>query len=159
LSDQQSNSANASNGDEPGFTWHPVHRGKSFAQVHNELVDEIGRDQRSYKLAMDGAEGSEHDSLTTIVDLERRWSTYEFDWAEMDPKVLADRILRFEQERERRQEMIPFADYRASGALMASDEPMASRETEGMTFGPGKVAVVAIIVAIVVLVVLIAAVQ
>jgi hypothetical protein len=104
------------------FEWHPVYAGKSFDQVLRELTEEISRDQRSYKLAMDGAEASEHDSLVTVVDLERRWSEYEFDWAEMDPKQLASRILKFEQECERQRRAIPFADYRASGALMETGE-------------------------------------
>ncbi|MBA2776737.1 MAG: hypothetical protein H0U31_08415, partial [Chloroflexia bacterium] len=58
--------------------------------------------------------------LATVVELQRRWCAYEFDWAETDPRALADRILTFEQERERRQELLSFDDYRASGALVAS---------------------------------------
>jgi len=103
-----------------GFVWHPTYTGQSFARVHGDLVENIGRDQRAYQLAMDGAEGSEHDALATVVELQRRWCTYEFDWAETDPRALADRILTFEQERERRQELLSFDDYRASGALVAS---------------------------------------
>jgi hypothetical protein len=157
VSDQHEMSApSESNGSEPGFTWHPVHRGKSFNRVHGELVEEIGRDQRSYKLAMDEAEGAEHDSLTTIVELERRWSIYDFDWAEMDPKALANRILAFEQEREHRQEMIPFADYRASGALVSSNSPASTQQSGGLSLAPGKAAIVAIAVAVVVILVILA---
>ena len=108
----------ASPGGEGSFSWHPVYAGKTYAQVQNELANEIARDQRAYKLAMDGAEASEHDSLITVVELERRWSEYEFDWSEMDAKALAQRIVKFEQECERRQERLSFADYRASGALL-----------------------------------------
>jgi hypothetical protein len=124
VSDQhQSATTSSTANDSAGFTWHPTYAGQSFDQVHAELLDEISRDQRSYKLAMDGAEGAEHDSLTTIVELERRWSTYDFDWAESDPKVLADRILTFEKDRERRKETLSFAEYRASGALVESNAP------------------------------------
>lgn len=100
------------------FTWHPAYAGRSHTQVRAELEHEISRDQRSYALALDGAEHSEHDSLSTVVDVERRWSGYEFDWAEMDAGELADRVLAFEVERERRQELISFADYRAGGGLV-----------------------------------------
>lgn len=114
------------------FDWHPVHRGKTAGQVHAELVRDIARDQRSYKLAMDGAEGAEHDSLTTIVELERRWSTYAFDWAETDPHHLADRILKFEQTCESRQEAISFADYRANGALVADEAPAVAKPARSL---------------------------
>jgi len=129
-----------------GFAWHPVHGGKSFAQVRAELVQDIARDQRSYKLAMDGAEGAEHDSLTTIVELERRWSTYEFDWAEMDPEHLADRILKFEQACERRQEAMSFADYRASGALVATGEPAAAESARSLPIMQIGAAILAILI-------------
>lgn len=100
-----------------GFIWHPVHKGKSFQQVQRELQQEIARDQRSHHLALEGAEQAEHDALTTIVELERRWGRYDFDWAEMDPAVLAERVVTFEREREKRRELISFDEYRASGAL------------------------------------------
>jgi hypothetical protein len=108
------------------FEWHPVYAGKSPDDVLAQLTDDIARDQRAYKLAMDGAETSEHESLVAVMDLERRWGEFEFDWAEMDPRQLATRILRFEQERERRRESISFADYRSSGALLEDGEPAAS---------------------------------
>lgn len=129
-----------------GFVWHPVHGGKSFAQVRAELVQDIARDQRSYKLAMDGAEGAEHDSLTTIVELERRWSTYEFDWAETDPEQLADRILKFEQACESRQEAVSFADYRASGALVATEEPAAAEPSRSLPIMQIGAAILAILI-------------
>ena len=100
-----------------GFIWHPDYKGKSFQQVQRELQQEIGRDQRSHHLALEGAEQAEHDSLTTIVELERRWGRYDFDWAEMDPAALAERVVTFEREREKRRELISFDEYRASGAL------------------------------------------
>jgi hypothetical protein len=61
---------------------------------------------------MEGAEHAEGASLTAIVELERRWSPYDFDWAEMDASVLAGRIVAFEQEREQRQELIAFDEHR-----------------------------------------------
>ncbi len=98
------------------FEWHPVYAGQSVTDVRSTLQEDIARDQRAYALAMDGAEQAEGASLTAIEELERRWSLYDFDWAEMDAGVLADRIVLFEQAREERQEMIPFQDFRSSGA-------------------------------------------
>lgn len=133
MSDQvQSATTSGDRGNERAFAWHPVYAGRSFQEVHDELARDIERDQRSYKLAMDGAEGAEHDSLTAIVELERRWSAYEFDWAEADPEQLADRIVKFERECERRQEAMSFADYRASGALVAADAPIAQEPTRSL---------------------------
>jgi len=135
--------------DESGFVWHPVYAGKSFAQVQNELAEEIARDQRSYKLAIDGAELSEHDSLVTVVELERRWSAYEFDWSEMDAKALAQRIVKFEQECERRQETLSFADYRASGALL-EDTPV-QQESTGANIPILKIGLVLLAVLVIIL--------
>lgn len=101
--------------DDGRFRWHPEHAGKTAAEVRSELAHEIRADQRQHSLAMDGAEEAEHDALASVVSLERRWGQYDFDWAAQDPEALADRIVAFEQERERRQEMISWADYRAEG--------------------------------------------
>jgi hypothetical protein len=95
------------------FNWHPAYAGQSVDNVRRELIHEIGRDQRQYALALEGAEASEHDSLNSIVELERRWGTYDFDWAETDPEILADKVIAFELERDQRQEMIGFAEWRA----------------------------------------------
>lgn len=135
--------------DETGFVWHPVYAGKSFAQVQNELAEEIARDQRAYKLAIDGAEASEHDSLITVVELERRWSEYEFDWSEMDAKALAQRIVKFEQECEKRQETLSFADYRASGALL-EDAPVV-QESSGTNIPVLKIGIILLAVLVVIL--------
>lgn len=133
MSDQTQSVTSASHtGNDQRFVWHPVYAGKTFEQVRAELVQDIARDQRSYKLAMDGAEGAEHDSLTTIVELERRWSTYEFDWVETDPEQLADRILKFEQACENRKEALSFADYRASGALLETEDPKPAERTRSL---------------------------
>lgn len=143
------NEQGAAAGNQPdageGFTWHPTYAGKSFARVHSDLMAEIGRDQRSYRLAMEGAEASEHDSLTTVVELERRWSTYDFDWTETDPRALADRILTFEKERERRRESISFADYRASGALVQQDRPTVATPARSIPVLPIGIAILALL--------------
>lgn len=146
MSDRTQSATSTSTSNGQAFVWHPDYAGKSFAQVHSDLVQEITRDQRSYKLAMDGAEGAEHDSLTTIVELERRWSTYEFDWAETDPARLADRILKFEQACENRRETMSFADYRASGALVETREPAAAAPARSLPIMQIGAAILAILI-------------
>ncbi len=140
--------------DDQRFEWHPVHAGKTYRQVHAELVQDITRDQRAYKLAMDGAEGAEHDSLTTIVELERRWSTYEFDWAETNASDLADRILKFEQACEERREAMSFADYRASGALVSDERPAAVEPGRSLPIMQIGLAILAILIVFFVIAVL-----
>jgi len=133
------------------FTWHPTYAGKSVADVRSILSEDIARDQRAYALAMEGAEHAEGASLTTIVELERRWSPYDFDWAEMDANVLAGRIVAFEQERERRQEMIPFADYRLARDVSATDSMEGStppRSLPIMKIGAGILVLLAIVLLI-----------
>lgn len=130
------------------FEWHPDYSGRSAAEVRASLDDEIRRDQRAYALAMEGAEHAEGASLTTIVELERRWSSYDFDWAEMDASILADRILRFELAREERQELFPFADFRSSGAVLEVDQPVAS--TPARTLPVMKIGAVILVLLIVV---------
>lgn len=132
-----------------GFIWHPVHKGKSFQVVQREVQEEIRRDQRSHHLALEGAEQSEHDSLSTIVELERRWGTYDFDWAEMDAAALAERVVTFEREREKRREMISFDDYRASGALLGGDGDRGGR-SGGLPIRLIAIAAVAIIAILIV---------
>jgi hypothetical protein len=94
------------------FEWHPVYGGRSLDSVTRELGDDISRDQRSYELVLQGAEESEHDALASVVELERRWSTFDFGWSESDPRTLAERIAAFEWEREQRREMISWQEYR-----------------------------------------------
>jgi len=114
--------------DDGVFTWHPDYRGQSLQKVRNTLAADIERDQRAYELALLGAEESEHDALASVVDVERRWSRYHFGWNEVDPAELADRIARFEWEREQRQEMISWQDYRnASGPATARSGGEAGR--------------------------------
>jgi len=109
------------------FQWHPDYKGQSIESVRNDLQQEIGRDQRAYELALQGAEESEHDALASVVDLERRWSIYDFGWHEADPASLARRIADFQWAREQQREMISWDDYRNSGAPL----PSTSRATGG----------------------------
>ena len=105
------------------FTWHPDYAGRLLLDVRAELVNEISADQRAYALAMDAAEAREDDALTSVLRLEKRWSPYDLGWAESDPGQLADRILHWEWERERRQELFPFSNMREHAP--AADVPPA----------------------------------
>ena len=96
------------------FTWHPEYKGRTIETVRRDLVDAIGRDQRAYALALDAAEKDEHGALQTIMTLDARWSDFDLGWTEADPAALANRVLAVESERERRHEMIPVSDLRAS---------------------------------------------
>lgn len=99
------------NRDEPTFTWHPEYRGRTSENVERELADQISNDQRAYELALSGAEKSEHQALASVMELEKRWSIYSFDWPETSADELARRIVDFEMERNRRQEMISYEQY------------------------------------------------
>lgn len=134
------------------FSWHPEYAGQTFHTVERGLAMEIGRDQRQYHLALEGAEQSEHESLTSIVELERRWGSYAFDWAEMDADELASRIVDFERERERRQEMISFAGYRAQGGLVGGDRDPGQRESGALPVRTIAIAAAALIVIIIIVV-------
>lgn len=98
------------------FTWHPQYAGRLVVDVRNELVQEISNDQRALQLALDAAEDREDDALASVLRLEKRWSEFDLDWAEADPGELADRILRWEWERERRQELFPYSEMRDRAA-------------------------------------------
>jgi hypothetical protein len=95
------------------FEWHPEYAGRTLEKVTRDLESEIARDQRSYEIALMGAEESEHDALASVVDVERRWSPFHFGWNETDPAELAQRIAAFEWEREQRREMISWQEYRS----------------------------------------------
>lgn len=98
------------------FTWHPNYRGRSAESVEQDLAEQLVRDQHAYELALSGADKSEHQALASVMELEKRWSTYSFDWAEMPAAELARRIVAFELERDRREEMIPYDQYRDEAA-------------------------------------------
>lgn len=95
------------------FTWHPEYQGRLLLDVRQELVDEISADQRALELAMEAAEAKESDALATVLKLEKRWSPYDLGWAEADPSSLADRILEWRWEQEKRQDLFPYAETRA----------------------------------------------
>jgi hypothetical protein len=99
------------------FTWHPQYKGRLLLDVREELVREISADQRAYQLAMEAAEAREDDALATVLRIEKRWSPYDLNWAETDPEQLADRILQWEWERERRQELFPYSEMREQTPL------------------------------------------
>lgn len=94
------------------FTWHPDYQGRLLLDVRQELVNDIAADQRALDLAMEAAEAKETDALATVLRLERRWSPYDLNWAEADPGELADHILEWRWEQEKRHELFPFAETR-----------------------------------------------
>lgn len=99
--------------DERTFSWHPEYRGRTAESVERELANQIRSDQRQYELVLSGAEKSEHQALASVMELEKRWSVFSFDWADTPPEELARRIVDFELARDRRQEMISYSEYRA----------------------------------------------
>lgn len=109
MTDQQLGTSNTV---DRAFTWHPEYRGRTAESVERELTDQIANDQRAYELALSGAEKSEHQALASVMELEKRWSVYSFDWSETPPDGLARRIVDFELERDRRKEMITYEQYR-----------------------------------------------
>jgi hypothetical protein len=94
------------------FTWHPEYAGRLVVDVRQELIQAIENDQKALALALDAAEAREDDALETVLRLEKRWSPFDLNWAESDPGELADRILAWEWERERRHELFPYAEMR-----------------------------------------------
>lgn len=108
------------------FTWHPEYAGRLVVDVRQELMQDIAADQRAYALALEAAEAREDDALATVLRLEKRWSLYDLDWAEADPGQLADRILAWEWERERRREMFPYAEMRDQGSAVSPPPAQAS---------------------------------
>lgn len=102
------------------FEWHPEYAGQTYESLHRELVDRIARDQKAYQTALESAEKEEHGAFNTVRDLEKRWSGYDFAWFELKPELLADRVLRFEQEREARRELISWQEWKSSSASLAA---------------------------------------
>jgi hypothetical protein len=103
----------------PTFAWHPEYTGRTMESVHRELVDDISRDQKAYHAALESAEKEEYGAFNTVRDLEKRWSQYDFAWFEQSPEDLADRIMQFERERESRQELIDWQQWK-TGSRPAS---------------------------------------
>jgi len=94
------------------FEWHPTYRGRSVAEVQSEIERTLASDQRAHALALEGAEQHENEALTSVLDMEKQWGEFDFGWVEAEAAELAGRIVAFEQERERRQELFPFSVYR-----------------------------------------------
>jgi hypothetical protein len=94
------------------FTWHPEYAGRLLVDVRQELAQNISSDQRALALALEAAESREDDALESVLRLERKWSEFDLNWAESNPEELADRILRWEWEREKRHELFPYAEMR-----------------------------------------------
>lgn len=109
--------------DERTFTWHPEYRGRTAESVERELTNQIRSDQRQYELALSGAEKSEHQALASVMELEKRWSVFSFDWADTPPEELARRIVDFELARDRQQEMISYNEYRSESAVQPARAP------------------------------------
>lgn len=108
------------------YIWHPEYSGRSFESVERELMDTIRRDQATYHLTLENAEKEEYGAFQTVRDLEKRWSDYDFGWFDVEPNSLAQRISAFEQERERRQELIDWSTWRASAAPIPAASRVAS---------------------------------
>lgn len=104
------------------FVWHPEYIGESYESVRRQLEDDIERDQRAYNLALEEAEKEEFGAFNSVRELEKRWSDYDFGWAEVPPKYLADRILAFERARDERQELISWQDWKAE-AIQQPEAP------------------------------------
>ena len=146
------------NRDEQTFTWHPDYRGRTRDSVERELIDQISNDQRAYELALSGAEKSEHQALESVMELEKRWSVYSFDWPETPTNELARRIVDFELERNRRQEMISYEQYREEAE--PAREPVGGGWRESMSDAErrrianiGAAAILLLIVVVIIIVV------
>lgn len=90
------------------FTWHPRYRGKTVREVTNEIQTDLARDQRAVALTMEGAEQQEHAVLAAVIELDKKWSTFDLDWATADAAALASTVAAFELERDRQQELFPY---------------------------------------------------
>ncbi len=108
------------------FTWHPEYSGKTFEEVRRTLIDDITRDQRAYHQALEDAEKEEFGAFNSVREVEKRWSEYDFGWFDVPPDSLANKILAFERDREGRQEMFSWQDWKAQSA----PDPMPAAPTE-----------------------------
>lgn len=123
----------ATSASEASFHWHPDYAGKSITEVRATLIREITSDQRAYALTLEGAEEHEGDSLSSVIALERKWGPFDLNWAESDPGLVADRVVAFELERDRRQELFPYGDYRRSVTSVSETsltDPVAAQRLE-----------------------------
>lgn len=107
------------------FVWHPDYAGRLLLDVRKELVDEITADRKAFELSMEAADAKEADALASVLRIEKRWSPYDLNWAESDPGELADRILHWRWEQEKRQELFPFSEMRDAVPGNVKDVPPA----------------------------------
>lgn len=146
------NPTSADSSPELSFRWHPDYVGKSITEVRASLIREISGDQRAYALTLEGAEEHEGDSLTSVIALERKWGPFDLNWAESDPTLVADRVVAFELERDRRRELFPYGEYRRSVApvseITTADPAAAQRLESPVARGIVVLVLVLIIIAI-----------
>lgn len=109
--------------DQSRFVWHPQYRGQTVAEVRAALLDDLRSDQRSYAITMDGPDENESEILVRVVGLEKKWGPYALDWATADPATIVDRAVAFERERDARQELFRYAEYRDQNAPVGSSRP------------------------------------
>lgn len=138
------------------FSWHPDYAGRSAADVRAVIEADLRSDQRAYALALSGAEEHENDALQSTIALDRKWGPYDLDWAETDPAALAGRIVAFEQERDRRREMIPYTAWRESASASGPVSRFAAAQGAAPTkrTPPAWIMAVVVIAIVVLLVVL-----
>lgn len=140
------------------FDWHPRYRGQTVDEVRTEIERELASDQRAYGLVLEGADRQENAALASVIELERKWGTFDMNWAESDPAPLAAHIAAFEQAREARREMIPYAAYRAELApavAPAARGPGAARSRAESSRPPLLWAAIAVVLVLILLVFLI----
>lgn len=105
------------------FAWHPTYKGKAVDDVTAEIEDALIGDQQSYHITIDGPEEQEEAMLVRVLELEKRWGPYAMDWYNADARALAARIATFEWDREQRQELFPYGEYRLSAAPLPTAAP------------------------------------
>ncbi len=123
----------------------------SFDAVRAALAQDIAADQRQHRLAMEGAEESEQEALASVVGLERKWGKFDFDWAEQEPESLADRIFDFERERERRQQLISWSEYRDADVELDEAQSAGERPAELSTSAKGLSLLLVVLLIVVIL--------
>ena len=101
------------------FVWHPQYRGQTVAEVRAALLDDLRSDQRAYAITIDGPPENESEILARVVGLEKKWGPYALDWATAEPAAIVDRAVAFERERDARQELFRYAEYRERNAPVA----------------------------------------
>ena len=116
--------------DQSRFTWHPQYRGQTVAEVRAALLDDLRSDQRAYAITIDGPAENESEILVRVVGLEKKWGPYALDWATADPAAIVDRAVAFERERDARQELFRYAEYRDRNAPARSSGAAAGSRSD-----------------------------